>query len=587
MKKIFLSIAIATMICSCDDFLTVFPENNISSDEFPSSETDLTLYANGFINSILPDDNGIAFSDQYADNVATRNSTKFLLNDNWRPEEQGGWTNGSTSWGRLRNINWFLDHISRAKKNVPESVYNHYEGVGRFWRAYFYYDMVQTFGAVPWYEHELQADDNEQLYKARDSREFVMDKVLEDLTFASQYCSTEANMVASSTRVTRWVALAFKSRVCLFEGTYRKYHTELNLASSAQKFLNEAVSACETLMNESPYGLVTGGDVKTQYRSLFISDNLLEKEVIFGEAYKTGIRMHDLTWQSYSGSAGAQWSLTKEFVNQYLMTDGTRFTDKAGYATMTYNDEFKNRDNRLAQTVISPDYIRKMGGTDRPLAPQFSVTLTGYQIIKWALDDNVHDGKATSANSLPLIRFGEVLLNYAEAKAELGAMDESVWNKTIKPLRERAGVNGSIPASYDPYLASYYLNQTTDKWILEVRRERSVEMASEQVRFDDLMRWKLGKLIELPWHGIYIGAKDVAYDLNGDGTPDLTVSDTGSASITRVVLGSGYRLSEGDHGYLEYGYTLNREWTDRKYLHPIPTAALQVNPALGQNPGWE
>jgi hypothetical protein len=148
-------------------------------------------------------------------------------------------------------------------------------------------------------------------------------------------------------------------------------------------------------------------------------------------------------------------------------------------------------------------------------------------------------------------------------------------------------VNGSIPASYDPYLAAYYLNRTTDKWILEVRRERCVEMASEQVRFDDLMRWKLGELIELPWYGIYIGAKDVAYDLNGDGTPDLTVSDSGSASITRVVLGSGYRLSNGDHGYLEYGYTIDRQWTDRKYLRPIPTAALQVNPALGQNPGWE
>jgi hypothetical protein len=579
--KIFLAIVIATLCCSCNDFLTIYPENNIASDEFPSSETDLELYTNGFINSLLPDDNGIAFTDQYADYIATRNSTTFLIGDTWRPEDQGGW-----SWGNLRNINWFLNNMHKAKENVSPDVYNHYEGVGRFWRAYFYYNMVRTFGDVPWYDYVLEPDDDEQLYKPRDSREYVMDKVLEDLNFAAVHCTTDPKIVGSSTRITRWVALAYKARVCLFEGTYRKYHTELNLTSSVEKFLREAIDACEIMMRESPYSLVTGGDVKTQYRSLFISDNLNEKEVILGSVYRTGVRMHDLTWISFSGSAGAQWSLIKQFVNQYLMLDGSRFTDQPSYETMTYTDEFKNRDNRLAQTVIGPGYIRKIGGTDRLLAPQFSVTLTGYQLIKWALDDDVHDGMSTSANSLPILRYAEVLLNYAEAKAELGEMNETVWNTTIRPLRERAGVNGAVPANYDSYLAAYYKNQTTDKWILEVRRERSIEMCCEQIRYDDLMRWKLGELIELPWHGIYIGAKNTAYDLNGDGTADLTVSDSGSASINRVVLGSGYRLSEGDRGYLEYGYNINRMWQTRKYLRPIPTSARQINLALEQNPGW-
>jgi hypothetical protein len=580
-NKIFLTVIIATICCSCNDFLTIYPENNISSDEFPSSETDLELYANGFINSMLPDDNGIAFADQYADYIATRTSTNFLIGDSWRPEDQGGW-----SWGNLRNINWFLNNMHKAKENVSPEMYNHYEGVGRFWRAYFYYNIVRTFGDVPWYDQVLEPNDDAQLYKPRDTREYVMDKVLEDLNFAAEYCSTDPKIVGSSTRITRWVALAFKARVCLFEGTYRKYHTELNLSSSAETFLREAIGACEIMMRESPYALVTGGDVTKQYRSLFISDNLNEKEVILGSAYKSGVRMHDLTWLSFSGSAGAQWSLVKQFVNQYLMLDGSRFTDKSGYATMTYTDEFKNRDNRLAQTVIGPGYIRKIGGTDKPLAPRFSVTLTGYQLIKWALDDDVHDGMSTSANSLPVLRYAEVLLNYAEAKAELGEMDETVWNQTIKLLRERAGVNGAVPATYDSYLAEYYRNQTTDKWILEVRRERSIELCSEQVRYDDLMRWKLGELIELPWQGIYIGAKNVGYDLNGDGITDLTVADNGSASINRVVLGSSYRLSDGTKGYLEYGFSINRMWQERKYLRPIPTSARQINPALEQNPGW-
>lgn len=586
MKKLFVILTSAVMLYSCSDFLIVYPENNLSSEEFLYSEKDMEIYVNGFLQRYLPDAIGTAYADQYADNVVTRGSTTFLIGNSWRPEDQGGWSGGNTGkWAQLRDANWFLDNITKGKGGVSAEVYNHYEGVGRFWRAYFYYDMVRTFGNVPWYDHELDIADTAALYKPRDSREFVMDKVLEDLNFASTYCSTDAKVVISSTRITRWVALAFKARVCLFEGTYRKYHTELNLASSAEKFLREAMNACEVLMNESPYKLVTGGDVKTQYRSLFNSDNLSQTEVILGVAYKTDLRMHNLTWYTLSASAGSSWSLTKQFVDQYLMLDGSRFTDKTGYQTMSFGDEFKDRDNRLQQTVISPDYQRKVNGTLKKVAPD--VWLSGYQLIKWIIDDDVHVGKSTSANSLPLLRFAEALLTYAEAKAEMGEMDETVWNKTIRPLRERAGVNGNVPAVYDPYLAAYYRNQTTDKWILEVRRERSIEMASEQVRYDDIMRWKLGELLAQDWQGIYIAEKDKDYDLNGDGAIDLTVSDTGSASSTRVVLGTTYKLSEGNSGYLMYNYNLGRSWLDKKYLRPIPASALQMNPALGQNPGWQ
>ncbi|MDR3183927.1 MAG: RagB/SusD family nutrient uptake outer membrane protein [Prevotellaceae bacterium] len=580
--KIFLIIVMATLCCSCNDFLTIYPENSISSDEFLSSEKDLELYANGFLNAYLPNQNFV-FSDQYTDYIATVGSTAFLIADAWRPEQQGGW-----GWGELRNINWFLNNLHRAKDNVSPEIYNHYEGVGRFWRAYFYYDKVRTFGDVPWYDRVLEPDDEAQLYKPRDSREYVMDKVLEDLNFAAEYCSTNAVMTASSNRITRWVALAFKARICLFEGTYRKYHTELNLTSSAEKFLREAVSACEIVMRDGPYRLVTGGDVKKQYRSLFISANLNTTEVILGRTYKEGVSMHELTWMSFTAAGSSRWSLIKQFVNQYLMLDGSRFTDQTGYETMSYTNEFTNRDNRLAQTVIAPDYVRKLGGVDnRPYAPRFNVTLTGYQLIKWGLDDDKYDSQYISYNSLPILRYAEVLLSYAEAKAELGEMDETVWNQTIRLLRERAGVNGAVPATHDPYLATYYLNQTTDKWILEIRRERAIELCYEWVRYDDLMRWKMGKLIEMPWYGIYIGAKDTPYDLNSDGITDLTISDSGSGGSDRIVIGDAYQLTEGNRGYLVYGAPINRMWTDRKYLHPIPTGAIQINPALGQNPGWE
>ena len=592
MKKYWLIGLYALALTSCDSFLNCEPENSFSSEGFLESESDLRLYTNGFLQSFLPSEETIAWGgDQYADFCATRSSTTFLIGDTWDDTQQGGW--GTGDWGDLRQINYFLDNLPNAKGKVTDAIYLHNEGVGRFWRAYFYYGMVRTFGDVPWYETTLDVDNRDELYKPRDKREVVMDKILEDLDFACTNCSMDKTLTESSTLITKWVALALKSRICLFEGTYRKYHAELGLQNSAEKFLRASITASEELMTKGPYKLLNTGEVETQYRSLFTSEELNTTEVIWGIAFKKDLRMHSITWKLFSASFGANWSLVRPFVNMYLMRDGNRFTDRTDYATMQYMDEFQNRDCRLMQTVISPSYQRKISGTVKPDAPNFSMTSTGYQLIKWAIDDDVHVGKATANNSIPIFRYAEVLLNYAEAKAELGECDETVWNATVKPLRERAGVEGKIPATYDPYVAAYFKNQTTDKWVLEVRRERGVELAFEGVRYDDIMRWKQGDLIENVWQGIYIPQKGEAYDLNGDGVKDVAVVDKEPPAgekikgVQYVVIGKTNRLSEGDHGYIEFGFNQGRKWDDKKYLRPIPLTATQINPALlPQNPGW-
>lgn len=592
MKKYWLIGLYALALTSCDSFLNCEPENSFSSEGFLESESDLRLYTNGFLQSFLPGEETIAWGgDQYADFCATRSSTTFLIGDTWDDTQQGGW--GTGDWGDLRQINYFLDNLPNAKGKVTDAIYLHNEGVGRFWRAYFYYGMVRTFGDVPWYETTLDVDNRDELYKPRDKREVVMDKILKDLDFACTNCSTDKTLTESSTLITKWVALALKSRICLFEGTYRKYHTELGLQNSAEKFLRASIAASEELMTKGPYKLLNTGDVETQYRTLFTSEELNTTEVIWGIAFKKDLRMHSITWKLFSASFGANWSLLRPFVNMYLMRDGNRFTDRTDYTTMQYMDEFQNRDCRLMQTVISPSYQRKISGTVKPDAPNFSMTSTGYQLIKWAIDDDVHVGKATANNSIPIFRYAEVLLNYAEAKAELGECDETVWNVTVKPLRERAGVEGKIPATYDPYVAAYFKNQTMDKWVLEVRRERGVELAFEGVRYDDIMRWKQGDLIENVWQGIYIPQKGEAYDLNGDGVKDVAVVDKEPPAgekikgVQYVVIGKTNRLSEGDHGYIEFGFSQGRKWDDKKYLRPIPLTATQINPALlPQNPGW-
>ncbi len=154
----------------------------------------------------------------------------------------------------------------------------------------------------------------------RDSREFVMDKILEDLNFATTYCLSDKAYVNNS-QINRWVALAFKARVCLYEGTYRKYHTEFGLGASSDKWLRESVSACETLMNESPYSLVhSSANLKTQWRKLFTSGDIDYQEIIFANEFSEELlRFHSATWKFTSGSYGSRWSLSKAFVNTYLM----------------------------------------------------------------------------------------------------------------------------------------------------------------------------------------------------------------------------------------------------------------------------
>ena len=292
-----------------------------------------------------------------------------------------------------------------------------------------------------------------------------------------------------------------------------------------------------------------------------------------------------------SGNQSNRWSPTQEFVNTYLNRDGSRFTDTSGYETKNFVQNSTNRDCRLAQSMMMPGYTKlNNNGEKIETIPDWSVTMTGYQVIKYNMDGTFYEVTNHSSNAVPVIRYAEILLNEAEAKAELGQMTSQVWNKTIRLLRERAGVNGRIPTTADPYLVSYYDNKVTDMWLLEIRRERAVELFFEGggLRYDDLMRWKQGEMLTKKLGSIYIGAKNTAVDTNDDGINDLIVVDKMPASrnpnLTYVDL-SKTRFYTFKDGRL---YVANNNvWEDKKYTHPIPTAARVKNPNLAQNDGWE
>jgi len=403
---------------------------------------------------------------------------------------------GDRDWGwtHLRNFNFFIENCTN--ENIPEDVRNNYIGLARFFRAFFYFEKVKRYGDVPWISKPLDVEDPD-LYKGRDPRTLVMDNVLEDLNFACENITLTSD--ATRSLVTKWAAYALKSRVCLFEGTFRKYHDELGLQSSADAWLTEAANAAKVIMDESGFKVYTGGGTDMSYRELFISKTPVGDEIIMAVIRDLTLgETHSANWYYTSTTTGVRFNFIRTFINTYLNLDGTRFTDNPDYVTMQFQDEVKGRDKRLKQTIRLGDYERINSGVPFKAAPDMLYSYTGYQPIKWCLDDIYIDTRDLNDNSVSIFRFGEVLLNYAEAKAELGTLTDDDWAATVGVLRARAGITDGLstkPTVVDPYLQSVYFPGISDPVILEIRRERGIELCMEGLRFYDIVRWKRGEFI--------------------------------------------------------------------------------------------
>ena len=297
------------------------------------------------------------------------------------------------------------------------------------------------------------------------------------------------------------------------------------------------------------------------------------------------------------------------------MNDGTRFTDLPGYQTKQFYDEMQNRDPRLSQTIVTPGYKRIGGAT--VLSPDFSSATTGYQITKW-VTSAASDGYNKSSNDMILFRAGEVYLNFAEAKAELGTLTQGDLDKSVKKLRDRVGMPNmnlaAANANPDPYLEAAetgYPNVSGPNKgiILEIRRERTIELFDEGFRYDDLMRWKEGKAFEKQFKGMYVPALDpvkhyVICDLNGNGVidskdaciydgamPSKTVYTELLPITTFLKLGSNLQLANGVGGgniIVHDITTANRSWNEnRDYLYPIPQDQITLyGGRIQQNPNW-
>ena len=585
-------IALLSGTAGCSDMLDEYPLNAISPETYYNNADELRSATNQFYGMFPGAASGYTES---ADVVCIFNLPAEVQGIRTVPTSGGGW-----NWEYLRAVNFYLSHSVRCD---DVDAREHFDGIARFFRAYFYFEKVKRFGEVPWFDRELSSTDPE-LFRPRDSRDFIMDKILDDLTYAIDNISDKKDLY----NVTHWTALALKSRICLFEGTFRKYHG----IPGYEKFLNECATASKLFIDNAPYAIYQTG--AQPYRDLFSSMNAIEEEVILARDYDRSQNvMHEANANTLSPTYGRP-GMNKKIVNSYLMTNGDRFTDQPGYETMQYYDEMQNRDPRLTQTVVGPGYMRI--NSDAVSSPNFGASTTGYQITKWVTDAS-SDGYLGSSNDYILFRAAEVYLNYAEAKAELGTLTQEDLEISIKKIRDRVGMPNidmdAANANPDPYLCaleSGYQNVTGPNKgvILEIRRERTIELLLEGFRYYDIIRWKEGKVFEQPYKGMYFpgltqGSGDNRYDVfdMNDGTVgdkekvDICIYTGKKPSVKNIrkfyKLGDEFVLTDGDKGNI-ICHDIEKEprqWReDRDYLYPIPTQErLLSNGTLSQNPNWD
>ena len=566
MKKIILSLMAGMVLFTSCDLLNPNPLADFTEDNFFTSETNVEMYTNYFYNEWTA--------------YGTGGSSEFgywtTLNDNQAVTGLSGWNFLAVSasdgtWNacyqEIRRANILLKHIDEI--DMPAASKNYYKGLAHLYRGWQHFCLVRKFGDCYWVGQELTTEDTDVLYGKRQNRNEVMDKVLEDLNYAV------ANMgdknASSRTAYNVHVANAIKSRVCLFEGTYAKYHQKDN--ARAEKFLKECQTASLALINNPMFVLTAGAEgYRANYNSLDLTGNT---EMIMYKKYVLGVLYH--ANQDYCCGSTQTPGLNKAAFNAYLMKDGSLPTgdDKGVLGTEGYDagkpviyDLVAARDPRLAQQIdgylayVGNGRIRYQGMTGQDGAAE-NTTSTGYGILKF--DEPVTLAKyrqATNGNETdaPVFWLAEIILNQAEACAELG--DEAGAKKYVNMLRTRAGMP-EIKLQNDPAN-----NMGVSDLIWEVRRERRIELM-----FDINDRyWSLNR-----WHQLD--------KLDTEKYPDQTKGawiEKGWPIDLNSVL-----LTEGDHGYIECNTTgVHRKFEDKHYLAPIPSGQIALNPEIGQNPGW-
>jgi hypothetical protein len=525
------------------------PETETTDANFWNTENDLMNAANRLYQQ-LPGD----WTDTRADDAVGTTPNAVSTGNRSVPNTSGDWND---RYNEIFTANNILE--KGVKAQVTDAIRNRYFAEARFFRAYSYFKLLKIYGDVPLLQKTLQINSPE-LMMPRTPRAEVVQAIYDDLDFAALWLPTRAALPAAQFgRVTKSTAWALKARVGLYEGTRGKFHGN---ATNWQSHLTAAIDAATNVMGQGHSLFANYGNLFTQAgEGATNTENILVK--IYGVSNANLLLGHNHSRNLENG----QLAPTRNLLRQYLYSDGLPAfnTDNSPSATrsplfvieaneLSYNTILDNRDPRVSFSYFRAGEVAYQGpwipktslGIRTAIAPKKGFSTVDQAITNAATTDRI------------LIRYAEVLLILAEAKFELnGNISDADLNLTVNALRTRVG--------FAPKLTNAFVTTNNLSMREEIRRERTVELAMEGFRYDDIIRWKLAETI-LPKE--MLGAKFIAAEWVGTNQNSLNLN-ADKLLIVETAATRQFRI-------------------DRDYLYPVPINEITLSGGnVVQNPNWQ
>jgi hypothetical protein len=600
-------------LSACDeDYLNEYPQDAMSDETFFEQTSDYKTYVNGLYSNVLRSVSSNRWNslENGSDNFFNETPSSVLM----QQSESGEADETSTTWNNkytyIRNVNYVLDN--KDKIEVREVETDQYIGEAFFIRAWHYFDLLQAFGGVPYIDEVLETD-SEELYNTRESRDYIAQKIIDDLDSAIVLLGWKNEDYATAPRINKESALLMKTRVGLYEGSWEYYHgnkgTDFQVeGADGSDFLEQVVDAGDVLMAYQGTSIYKGS-TDYEYYDLFNREDYSDVAGAFlYKHYDTG---SDVNYTGTRSAICAYYAgITSTAVNDYLLIDGKPESVSDIHFDYTHQDSLIDaKDPRLDQTIYSPDrgayneYIDYISAENLTGALYVNLNSSydgegGYRIIK-GVPYTTETLDLSSQDDI-ILRYGEALLNYAEAKAILGTISQTDIDNTVNVLRDRVGMPHLSVAEANAWSITYSESDGYDpagsNVLNEIRRERRVELLLEGFRRDDLKRWAI-------YEDVINGYKPVgAYyqeleDYWNDYDKVIAAGySEGEYTTYKLILGSNvdvigefvnpyfknsYFYEEGD------GYYIN---PNRDYLNSIPKQEIafyeEYGVSLEQNPGW-
>lgn len=548
-KISFILFTMALFLTSCNDVLDRPSLTTAEDSDYWVNEERVRLYANSFYanffvgygvkyettyapnTNYMFSDNGVTFGTQkqFVRSVPTSKGSNALT-----VEWEDTYTGPTWNFAWIRKVNVMLDRVTQLMPSLlTEEQYNHWVGIGRFFRGLEYARLVNVFGDVPYYDREITTVEKNELYKDRTPRDEVMDAVYNDFEYAMQ----NVRLNDGAQYVNRYIVASFVSRWALIEASWQKYHYNNNVR--ATKFFEQAIAAADILMASGKY------DIETDFRTLFGSTDLTSsKDCILYRKYDAGKSITHSIASSCVMNTPTTNGANLDLVKAFICTDGKDWQTStlANADDFTLSNLIKTRDSRFEASFYNEP---------TPLAKSSYLYVTKF-IPRSALEYLKISGGTPAAEfqsdknvtGYPVMRYAEVLLNWIEAKAELatiggmaisqGDIDRSINKIRNRPLAPEAvalGVKKTDKMVLTELPNDPDRDRSVSALLWEIRRERRMEFAFEFSRVIDLRRWmKLDYMDTDKNQELLIGTwvnfqKEAAAELKPDNKNKIRVMD--------------------------------------------------------------